>query len=111
MYLFCFFSTKNKIIKAFKHHSVILEKDTINYHTYSKKGNDSIKNLFLYIQGSKATSLYQKKEKVGKTYVGTVIPLNFNLLPDDYLLVVISKNGFPFFNRNGQRVSYSKSIL
>ncbi|WP_166962298.1 dienelactone hydrolase family protein [Yeosuana marina] len=41
-------------------------------------------------------SLYQTMEEDGKTYVGTVVPIDFNLLPDDYLLVVISKKGFPF---------------
>lgn len=87
---------RTKIIKAFKHHSVVLKNDTINYHTYSKKDTDSTKNLLLYIQGSKAMSLYQTMEEDGKTYVGTVIPIDFNLLPDDYLLVVISKKGFPF---------------
>ena len=90
------FGQRTKIIKAFKHHSVVLENDTINYHTYSKKDIPSTKNLLLYIQGSKAMSLYQTMEEDGKTYVGTVIPLDFNLLPDDYLLVVISKKGFSF---------------
>ncbi len=90
------FAQRTKIIKAFKHHSVILKNDTINYHTYSKKSIDSTKNILLYIQGSKARSLYQTMEEDGKTYVGTVIPLDFKLLPDDYLLVVISKKGFPF---------------
>lgn len=90
------FAQRTKIIKAFKHHSVILKNDTINYHTYSKKSIDSTKNMLLYIQGSKAMSLYQKMEEDGKTYIGTVIPFDFKLLPDDYLLVVISKKGFPF---------------
>ncbi len=85
-----------KIIKAFKHHSIVLENDTINYHTYAKKDIDSTKNLLLYIQGSKAMSLYQTMEENGKTYVGTVIPIDFNILPDDYMLVVVSKKGFPF---------------
>ncbi len=90
------FAQRTKIIKEFKHHSVVLKSDTINYHTYSKKSIDSTKNLLLYMQGSRAKSLYQTMEENGKTYVGTVIPLDFNLLPDDYLLVVISKKGFPF---------------
>ncbi|WP_378187325.1 dienelactone hydrolase family protein [Aquimarina sp. W85] len=87
---------RTKIIKAFKHHSVVLKSDTINYHTYSKKDVSLTKNLLLYIQGSKAMSLYQTMEENGKTYAGTVIPLNFDLLPEDYLFVVISKKGFPF---------------
>ncbi|SFS96754.1 Dienelactone hydrolase family protein [Zhouia amylolytica] len=90
------FAQRTKIIKAFNHHSIILKGDTINYHTYSKKSVDSTKNLLLYIQGSKAMSLYQTMEEDGKTYVGTVIPIDFKLLPEDYLLVVISKKGFPF---------------
>ncbi|WP_420571523.1 dienelactone hydrolase family protein [Kordia sp.] len=90
------FAQRTKIIEAFKHHSIMVKNDTINYHTYSKKSIDSTKNLLLYHQGSKAVSLYQTMEEDGKTYVGTVIPLDFNLLPNDYLLVVISKKGFPF---------------
>lgn len=90
------FSQRTKIIEAFKHHSIVFKNDTIHYHTYSKKSIDSTKNLLLYHQGSTAKSLYQTMKKDGKTYVGTVIPLDFNVLPDDYLLVVISKKGFPF---------------
>ena len=90
------FGQRTKIIKSFEHHSIVLKNDTINYHTYSKMSIDSTKNLLVYLQGSKASSLYQTMEEEGKTYFGTVIPLDFKLLPDDYLLVVISKKGFPF---------------
>lgn len=102
------FAQRTKIIKAFKHHSVISKNDTINYHTYSKKNIDSTKNVLLYIQGSKAMSLYQTMEEDGKTYVGTVIPFDFKLLPDDYLLVVISKKGFPFLTEMNKELPVPK---
>lgn len=97
-----------KIVKSFKHHSILLKNDTINYHTYSKKRIDSTKHMLLYVQGSKAMSLYQTMEEDGKAYVGTVIPLDFNLLPDDYLLVVISKKGFPFLTKMDQEFPVPK---
>ncbi|CAM1340050.1 dienelactone hydrolase family protein [Tenacibaculum aestuarii] len=103
------FSQRTKDLKTFKHHSVITHNDTINYHTYSKKGIETTNTLLLYIQGSKAMSLYQTMEKNGKTYVGTTLPLDFNLLPDNYLFVVISKKGFPFLTKMDEDFLIPKS--
>jgi len=60
------FSQRTKDLKTFKHHSVVTNKDTINYHTYAKKDIESTNVLLLYIQGSKAMSLYQTMEENGK---------------------------------------------
>ncbi|MGB5189507.1 MAG: hypothetical protein WBN54_05550, partial [Robiginitalea sp.] len=49
-------------LKQYKHHSIISENDTVNYHTYSKTGIESINTLFLYLQGSSAKPVYQVKE-------------------------------------------------
>lgn len=103
------YGQRTKDLKAFKHHSVIISNDTINYHTFSKKNIDSTKTLLLYTQGSRATSLYQIMKENGKTYVGTVIPFNFDLLPDDYLFVVISKKGFPFLTKMDEEFPIPKA--
>ncbi len=103
------FGQKMKVLKSFKHYSVIVNNDTINYHSFSKKSIDSTKTLLVYVQGSSAKSLYQTMEKDGKNYVGTVIPFDFNLLPDDYLFVVISKKGFPFLTKMDEKFPTPKS--
>ncbi|MFT7899145.1 dienelactone hydrolase family protein [Tenacibaculum ascidiaceicola] len=103
------FSQRTKDLKTFKHHSVVTSKDTINYHTYAKKDIKSTNVLLLYVQGSKAMSLYQTMKENGKTYVGTTLPLDFNLLPDNYLFIVISKKGFPFLTKMDEDFPVPKS--
>ncbi len=105
------FGQRTKDLKAFRHHSVITANDTINYHTYSRKGIDSTKNVLIYLQGSKAISLYQTMEEDGKTYVGTVIPFDFSLFPDDHVFVVISKKGFPFLTRMDEEFPVPESYF
>lgn len=85
-----------KVMGMYQHHATIVNNDTINYHTYTKKGISSVNSILLYIQGSRARSLYQVKHVNGKERLKSAIPLSLKLLPDDYLLVVISKKGFPF---------------
>jgi len=53
------FGQCDKDLKMFKHYSIKLDNDTIRYHTYAKKSIDSLKSILIYIQGSKAYSLYQ----------------------------------------------------
>ncbi|MBL4705561.1 MAG: dienelactone hydrolase family protein [Flavobacteriales bacterium] len=93
---FSLFGQGSKVLKMYKHHSVVVKHDTINYHTYAKKGIDSLNSILLYIQGSSAMSLYQVKKEDGKIMIGTTVPFNFKTIPDDYLFVVISRKGFPF---------------
>ncbi|MGB5653058.1 MAG: alpha/beta hydrolase [Robiginitalea sp.] len=85
-------------LKQYKHHSIISENDTVNYHTYSKTGIDSINTLFLYLQGSSAKPLYQVKEENGGLSIGTTVPFDFATFPEKYLFVVISRKGLPFSN-------------
>ncbi len=108
---FVSFGQRTKYLKAFKHHAVITTNDTIHYHTYSKKSIDSTENVILYLQGSKAKSLYQTMEEDGKTYIGTVIPLDFSLLPDNYLFVVISKKGLPFLTKMDEEFPIPESYF
>ena len=83
-------------LKNYKHHSIITESDTINYHTYTKQKIDSVNTILLYIQGSSAQSLYQVKKENGGVSIGTTVPFDFATIPDNYLFVVISRKGFPF---------------
>ncbi len=85
-----------KDFNKFQHYSIYNENDTINYHIYSKKSIDSLDNILLYIQGSKAYSLYQSKREKGKLWKGTTVPIDLKSIPDNYLFVLISKKGFPF---------------
>ena len=83
-------------LDQYKHHSVITENDTVNYHTYSKPGIDSFNTIFLYLQGSSAKPLYQIKKVNGGVSIGTTVPFDFATIPEDYLFVVISRKGLPF---------------
>lgn len=89
------FSQRSKILEQYQHHSIFLENDTINYHTY-KKENASINTLLVYAQGSSARPLYELSKKDEILRMRTAIPFDFNLLPENYMFVVISKKGFPF---------------
>jgi pimeloyl-ACP methyl ester carboxylesterase len=90
------FGQRYSEIKNYVHHSIFIENDTVNYHTYAQKSIDSINAIFLYIQGSSAKSLYQIKKEKGSISIGTTIPFEFSTIPDNYLFVVISRKGFPF---------------
>lgn len=90
------FGQKYSELKKYKHYSVFVENDTINYHTYAKKSIDSLNTIFLYIQGSSAKSLYKIKKEKGSISIETTVPFDFATIPDNYLFVVISRKGFPF---------------
>ncbi|MGH1385571.1 dienelactone hydrolase family protein [Kordia sp.] len=106
---FSSFGQTMKEVETFKHNSIIINNDTINYHTYSKKPISSTKTLLLYVQGSRAKSLYKTIKKNGKKYIKTIIPIDFNLVPDDCLFVVISKKGIPFLTKWDEKFSIPKS--
>jgi pimeloyl-ACP methyl ester carboxylesterase len=98
-------------VKNYKHHSVVTENDTINYHTYAKQKIDSINTILLYIQGSSAQSLYQIKKVNGGVSIGTSVAFDFATIPNDYLFVVISRKGFPFSTEMDEPFSIPKSYF
>ena len=98
-------------LKNYKHHSVITESDTINYHTYAKRKVDSINTIFLYIQGSSAQALYQIKKENSGASIGTTVPFDFETIPDNYLFVVISRKGFPFSTEMDKSFPIPKSYF
>lgn len=103
--------TNTVLDKIYQHSSVITENDTVNYHTHAKQSIDSINTLFLYIQGSRARSLYQLRERNGKTSIKTVLPFNLNTIPSNYLFVVISRKGFPFLMKTKKPFATPKSYF
>ncbi|MBG6131645.1 hypothetical protein IWQ47_003035 [Aquimarina sp. EL_43] len=105
------FAQKNNILNSYKHHSVITENDTINYHTYSKQNIDSINTLFIYLQGSRAKSLYQIQKREGSMSIRTTVPFDFATIPDHYLFVVISRKGFPFVTEKDKPFPVPKSYF
>ncbi|WP_103069116.1 alpha/beta hydrolase family protein [Aquimarina sediminis] len=90
------FAQCDKDLNMYQHHSIELENDTIRYHTYSKQSFDSLTTILLYIQGSKAYSLYQAKRENGKLWIGTTVPIKLKSIPENYLFVLISKKDIPF---------------
>jgi len=111
--LFCGISSfgQNKsVIDDYKHYAVIIKNDTINYHTYAKTNIDSINNMIVYVQGSRASAIYYKvKKENDKVNFNTAIPFDFSTLPDDYMFVVISKKGFPFTTKAGEEFIIPKT--
>lgn len=106
------FSQNKNVIDDYKHYSIITKNDTINYHTYVKNEVDSVNNLLVYIQGSRANALYyQVKKEDNQTSFNTMVSIDFNLLPDDYMLVVISKKGFPFITKADDEFTVPKAYF
>lgn len=113
LFLLTFFSSlvfgqKKYFENKFSHYSVIEKKDTINFHTYSNSKKLPNK-ILVFIQGSGSSPIFQliKHTDTIKTNDGNskirkyleiqkTIPFNLETLPNDYLLVVISKKAIPF---------------
>lgn len=88
-------------LPKFGHHTVVWDTDTVHYHTYAKNPK-AAQNIFLYLQGSGAVPLFQvKRDSVG-LHMSSSIPMALFDLPDEYLLVVISKKGMPFCTTLGE---------
>ncbi|WP_108868009.1 dienelactone hydrolase family protein [Aquimarina aquimarini] len=103
------FAQCDKDLDMFNHYSVKLENDTINYHTYAKRNIDSLTTILLYIQGSKASSLYQVKREKEKSWIGTTVPINLKNIPNNYLFVLISKKGIPFCTKLDEDIPVPES--
>ena len=96
--------------QKFEHHSIIKNKDTINFHTYSNGDIDSKKGVLIYIQGSGNDPFYRILRHVDtiqaahnegpkiKKYleVQKTIPFDLATFSKEYVLVAISKKGIPF---------------
>ncbi|MBD0852650.1 alpha/beta hydrolase family protein [Maribacter arenosus] len=91
----------NKDLEMYKHFQITVEKDTINYHIYSKNGLDSISNILLYVQGSGAFPLYQIKRE-GKSLWQSGVPFDLSTIPDGFAFILISKRGIPFCTKFGE---------
>lgn len=103
------FAQCDKDLNMFKHYSVVSENDTIEYHTYAKRSIDSLSTILLYIQGSKASSLYQVERKNGELWIGTTVPIKLKTISENYLFVLISKKGIPFCTKMDEEIKIPKS--
>ncbi len=103
------FAQCDKDLNMFNHYSVVSENDTIEYHTYAKKSIDSLNTILLYIQGSKASSLYQVERKNGVLSIGTTVPIRLKTIPKNYLFVLISKKGIPFCTKMDEEIKIPES--
>lgn len=105
------YGQKYSELKNYKHYTIVAENDTINYHTYSESNLSQINSILLYIQGSKATSLYQIKKENGSVSINTAVPFDFASIPDNYLFVIISRKGFPFLTDMNKPFPIPKSYF
>ncbi len=105
------FGQKKYFENKFEHYAFVDNKDTIKIHTYTNGKIASIKKVIFYIQGSGGNPFYhlikhidtlktknpKEKPTIRKYFeVRKTLPFSLEILPADYLLVMISKKGFPF---------------
>lgn len=105
-------------IDEYLHRSIIVKKDTINYHIYSNGTIESKSKLLIFFHGSGPVPLFSESIKIdtlkilenGKLkneiqkskVIGTCVPFDLEKIPNDYIFVVISKKGVPFLDLNKQ---------
>lgn len=85
--------------KGFQSYQVITENDTIDYYIYNPK-NIKKKHLFIHVDGSYPSPLWIETSPC----CVTLDPFNYNLIPEDYAYVVISKHGFPFSDKEDFKI-------
>ena len=99
----------------FKHFQVFKNKDTINFHIYSKNDLKTVKKILLFVQGSGPQAMYEINEKTDtikdnseigyklekSTYITSSNPIRLKTFPNDYALILISKKSFPFERKAG----------
>lgn len=110
---FCQFDPKTD---KYIHKSLFVNKDTINYHLYSKGTIEGKNKILIFFHGSGPTPLFSEaihidtlsiiengetKKKIQKSKImGSSVPFDLDKIPDEYLFVLISKKGVPFININ-----------
>jgi esterase/lipase/ribosomal protein L19 len=82
---------------AYKHFSIYKNKDTINYHIYSKEDFDKLDGFVLYIQGSGAAPFFTIRKEGDAEWVSRSVPnFDFVRFSKKIAFVVISKKCIPF---------------
>ncbi|MBV7270719.1 alpha/beta hydrolase family protein [Winogradskyella luteola] len=77
--------------KGFQTYQIKTINDTINFYIYNPKSIIK-KHLFIHIDGSYPAPLWIETNPC----CATLDPFNYDLIPEQYAYVVISKHGFPF---------------
>lgn len=80
--------------KGFEEYKIESKKDTINFYIYNPKKINK-KHLFIHVDGSYPAPLWIETDPCCVTQD----PFNYNLIPNEYAYVVISKHGFPFSDK------------
>jgi predicted esterase len=99
-------------MEEYQHKTIFIKSDTIHYHIYSKGKIEEKKNILIYFHGSGGSPLFMQiikldtikvvengitKNKVEKSIsLNTSVPFDLDRIPNDYVLVLISKKGVPF---------------
>jgi pimeloyl-ACP methyl ester carboxylesterase len=80
------------VLKLWQADSIVVGKDTIRYVTYRRaKASGEPADLFVFCQGSQPIPLLPRFD--GATY--PPVPFDPELVPDNYLVVVVGKPGIP----------------
>jgi len=83
-------------MKAYKHHQIISENDTINYHSFAQTSLDSVENFLVYIHGSGSEPLFTIiKDSLGYQ-MQSAVPFNLETVPSSYAMILVSKKSIPF---------------
>ena len=88
------FAQINPSEKGFDKYQIETENDTINFYIYNPK-NITKKHFFIHIDGSYPAPLWIETNPC----CVTLDPFNYDLIPEEYAYVVISKHGFPFSDK------------
>ncbi|SMO58195.1 alpha/beta hydrolase family protein [Gracilimonas mengyeensis] len=80
--------------KGFREYTIEAPNDTINFYLYAPRDLQK-DHLFIHIDGSYPAPLWIETNPC----CSTMDPFSYNLIPDNYAYVVISKHGFPFSDK------------
>lgn len=88
--LMCF-GQVDPLEKGFKSYSIETEDDTIQFYIYNPYDIDK-QHLFIHVDGSYPAPLWIETNPC----CVTLDPFTYDLIPEEYAYIVISKHGFPF---------------
>jgi esterase/lipase len=103
-------------IEEYQNKTIITKNDTIRYHIYSKGNLKEARNILIFFHGSGGNPLFGKriqydtiktvengitKDKIQKSlFLKSSVPFDLERIPNDYIFVLISKKGVPFYIEN-----------
>jgi esterase/lipase len=92
-------------LEEYRHYSIIVKNDTINYHIYSKNKINPETGIILFIQGSGSNPLFVIKKNAKSETINSEVPINLEKIPIDFAFIIISKKCTPFSITNKKYIA------